>query len=184
VQTMADEDAADKENVDIVTDIQRKLGNLLGLMYSCTGAIQVTRYISQRVVVVRQLIDCERQSYCKTCRCFYTMMQRDAPAASVRGEQAQPRSSAPLGDTAAMAQEIVEASQSIDTLIQKLPRSFGIEEEELQNINALQKERADICRGVQASWEYAEQALLEVHKAHGSIADGLLNARAPASPVT
>ena len=111
-------------------------------------------------------------------------MQRDAPAASVRGEQAQSRSSAPLGDTAAMAQEIVEASQSIDTLIQKLPQSFGTEEEELQNINALQKERADICREVQDSWECAEQALLEVQKAYGSIADGLLNAQEPVSPVT
>ena len=56
VQTMANGDAADKEDVDLVTDIQRKLGNLLGLMYSCTGAIQVTCYISLRVVVVHSSI--------------------------------------------------------------------------------------------------------------------------------
>ena len=63
---MANGDAADKEDIDLVTDIQQKLGNLLGLMYSCTGAIQVTSYISKRVVVGRQLINCERQFYGKT----------------------------------------------------------------------------------------------------------------------
>ena len=41
MQSMAIEDARDEDTVDLVTEIQRKLGNLLGLMYSCTGAIQV-----------------------------------------------------------------------------------------------------------------------------------------------
>ena len=41
VQSMASEQAKDSESIDLVTDLQRKLGNLLGLMYSCTGAIQV-----------------------------------------------------------------------------------------------------------------------------------------------
>ena len=104
-------------------------------------------------------------------------MQRDAPAASVRGEEAPARSSASLGDTAAMAQDVVEASQSIDSLLQQLPQACGTEEVELQRIDALQKERADVCSEVQDAWGHAEQTLLEVQRMHGSIADRLLAAR-------
>lgn len=42
---MADGKAVDKEAVDLVTEIQGRLGNLLGLMYSCTGAIQVILHV-------------------------------------------------------------------------------------------------------------------------------------------
>ena len=104
-------------------------------------------------------------------------MQRDAPAASVRGEEAQARSSASLGDTASMAQDVVEASQSIDSLLQQLPQAFGAEEVELQRIDALQRERADMCREVQDAWGHAEQILLEVQRMHGSIADRVLAAQ-------
>lgn len=41
LQRMANGNAREEEAVDLVTEIQRKLSNLLGLMYSCTGAIQV-----------------------------------------------------------------------------------------------------------------------------------------------
>lgn len=101
-------------------------------------------------------------------------MQRDAPAASVRGEEALPRSSAPLGDTATMAKEIVEASHSIDTLLQRLPQSFGTEEEELERIDSMQKQRAEICREVQRSRKATEQTLAEVQRVHGAIADDML----------
>lgn len=101
-------------------------------------------------------------------------MQRDAPAASVRGEEALPRSSAPLGDTVTMAKEIVDASHSIDTLLRRLPQSLGTEEEELERIDSLQKQRAEICREVQSSWEAAEQTLAEVQRVHGAIADDML----------
>ena len=43
--SMADGKAVDKEAVDLITEIQGKLGNLLGLMYSCTGAIQVILHV-------------------------------------------------------------------------------------------------------------------------------------------
>ena len=42
---MADGKAVDKEAVDMITEIQGRLGNLLGLMYSCTGAIQVILHV-------------------------------------------------------------------------------------------------------------------------------------------
>ena len=67
-------------------------------------------------------------------------LQRDAPAASVRGEEAVPRLSATLGDTEAMAQEVLEASRSIDSLLQRLPSSFSTEAEELGRIGSLQVE--------------------------------------------
>ena len=41
VQSMANDQTPGEEDIDLVTEIQQKLGNLLGLMYSCTGAIQV-----------------------------------------------------------------------------------------------------------------------------------------------
>ena len=87
------------------------------------------------------------------------------------------RSSAPLGDTITMAQDIAEASQSIDSLLQQLPQIFDAEEMELQRIDALQKERADMCRQVQEAWRHAEQALLEVQRVHGSVADKVLASR-------
>ena len=79
-----------------------------------------------------------------------------------------------LGDTAAMAQDIVEASQSIDSLLRQLPQAFGTEEEDLQRVDALQKERADMYKQVQNAWTHAEQALLEVQGVHSSLAEGLL----------
>ena len=38
---MAKDQTPGEEDIDLITEIQQKLGNLLGLMYSCTGAIQV-----------------------------------------------------------------------------------------------------------------------------------------------
>ena len=104
-------------------------------------------------------------------------LQRDAPAASVRGEEAVPRLSAPLGDTGAMAQEIVEASHSIDSLLQRLPDSFGAEEDELKRIGSLQVELDTVLREVQGSRELAEHALMEVQEMHATVAGDLLQAK-------
>lgn len=73
-----------------------------------------------------------------------------------------------------MAQDVVQASQDIDSLLRQLPLAFGTEEEELRRVDALQKERADMCQQVQDAWTHAEQALLEVQGVHSSIAKGLL----------
>ena len=104
-------------------------------------------------------------------------LQRDAPAASVRGEEAVPRLSAPLGDTEAMAQEIVEASHSINSLLQRLPDSFSAEEDELKRIGSLQVELDTVLQEVQGSRELAEQALIEVQEMHASMAGELLQAK-------
>ena len=104
-------------------------------------------------------------------------LQRDAPAVSVRGEEAVPRSSAPLGDTEAMAQEVVETSHSIYSLLQRLPDSFSAEEDELRRIGSLQVELDTVLREVQSSRELAEQALIEVQEMHASVAEGLLQAK-------
>ncbi len=120
------------------------------------------------------LASASREQYCSHCLKLELVSQRDAPAASVRGEEALSRSAPPLGDTASMAKEIVEASHNIDTLLQRLPQSFGTQEEELERIDSLQKERAEIYREVQSSWEAAQQTLAEVQGWHGAIADDVL----------
>ena len=104
-------------------------------------------------------------------------VQRDAPAASVRGEEAVSRLSAPLGDTEAMAQEVLEASHSIDSLLQRLPDSFSAEEDELKRIEILQVELDTVLREVQGSRELAEHALIEVQEMHASVAGDLLQAK-------
>ncbi len=172
--SMAIEQAKDCESIDLVTELQRKLGNLLGLMYSCTGAIQVRSHTTICACIRYSERRCH---WGKSLTMTQLLVQRDAPAISVRGEDAQTRSSAPLGDTTAMAQDIAEASQSIDSLLQQLPQAFDAEEVELQRIDALQRERTDVCREVQEACRHAEQALLEVQRVHGSVADEVLAGR-------
>ena len=76
-----------------------------------------------------------------------------------------------------MAQEIVEASHSIDSLLQRLPDSFSAEEDELKRIGSLQAELDSVLRDVQSSRDLAEQALIEVQEMHASVAGDLLQAK-------
>ena len=52
---MTTDGEGDEDAVDLVTEIQRKLGDLLGLMYSCTGAIQVRPLCAFKTCAVQHI---------------------------------------------------------------------------------------------------------------------------------
>ena len=106
-------------------------------------------------------------------------LQRDAPPVSVRGETVEPAAASQetIAQIQPMAEQIVGASKTLDSLIQHLPDISDTEQEQLERIAALLAENEAVGSELREVQRQAAGQLMRVQALYGALADAELQKR-------